>query len=576
MRSFLTLLPLAVVLVSCTADKGPDLDPAVLGIPVPQTKIVRINAMPYIPDTYQMLDWRRKAIDYDRYVFDWNRNDEVGALIWEDKNSRPDNPGFGLYTTVKDSRQGPSSPTSHEAINTMAAVLSGGLVGIDKTSQDGRNYPKMLQNYFASANNWKIMTNGAFGYAKDWWYNVLPNLLYFGVCDVFPGVDGADDIQKTISEQFKAADEAMGSSYDYSYFDFGNMTGVAGGLPKQQDAAGGHGYLLLEAYRKFGDETYLEHAKNAIGVLNSQSESRFYEILLPFGIYAAAYLNAACGTDYALTKMMDWTFNGCSSSSGRKGWGVIVGKWGDYDVFGLQGSITDGGGYAFTMNSFEMAWPLVPMVKYQPQYANMIGIWMLNNASATRLFYPGCIDDDHQFAPSLKNLTNNNIAYEGLRYSDRYGVFDVCPIAEGDGPTWTSKNGIETMFSLYSTSPVGVFGSIITKTDVEGIIRLDCNVTDFYADRPYPVNMYYNPFKTPQTVTYDTEHLTYGNLKYASGKYDLFDIVTRNYLVQGASGPVQISLSARSAHILVEIPAGTSLMQDENARIYADGHIIAW
>ncbi len=28
---------------------------------------------------------------------------------------------------------------------------------------------------------------------------------------------------------------------------------------------------------------------------------------------------------------------------------------------------------------------------------------------------------------------------------------------------------------------------MIKKTDVEGILRLDCNVTDFYAERPYPV-----------------------------------------------------------------------------------------
>lgn len=46
-------------------------------------------------------------------------------------------------------------------------------------------------------------------------------------------------------------------------------------------------------------------------------------------------------------KLLDWVFDGCQSPTGRTGWGIIVGKWGDYDVSGLQGSITDGGGYAF-------------------------------------------------------------------------------------------------------------------------------------------------------------------------------------------------------------------------------------
>ncbi|WP_296298707.1 hypothetical protein [Lentimicrobium sp.] len=29
--------------------------------------------------------------------------------------------------------------------------------------------------------------------------------------------------------------------------------------------------------------------------------------------------------------------------------GVIADKWGDFDVSGMQGSITDGGGYGFFM-----------------------------------------------------------------------------------------------------------------------------------------------------------------------------------------------------------------------------------
>ena len=110
----------------------------------------------------------------------------------------------------------------------------------------------------------------------------------------------------------------------------------------QQDAAGGHAYVLLCAYHKFGDPRYLEHCKSALEALISQKESRFYEALLPLGVYVAAYLNATEGTNYNVSKLFDWVFDGCQSSSGRTGWGIIIGKWGDYDVSGLQGSITDG------------------------------------------------------------------------------------------------------------------------------------------------------------------------------------------------------------------------------------------
>ena len=49
--------------------------------------------------------------------------------------------------------------------------------------------------------------------------------------------------------------------------------------------------MLLCAYRKFGDVRYLNHSKSAIEALLSQKESRFYEALLPLGVYTAAYLN---------------------------------------------------------------------------------------------------------------------------------------------------------------------------------------------------------------------------------------------------------------------------------------------
>ena len=297
-------------------------------------------------------------------------------------------------------------------------------------------------------------------------------------------------------------------------------------------------------------------------MLNAQTESRFYEIILPFGIYAAAWMNAAKGTQYDLNKMFEWVFNG---SRGRSGWGVIVGKWGDYCVDGLQGSITDGGGYAFQMNSYEMAWPLVPIVKYQPAYARMIGRWMLNNASASRHFFPSQIADANQSCADIKDITGDVIGYEGLRYSDRYGVLSTHPVAQGDGPSWTGDNPPSTMFSLYSTSPVGIFGAIISTTDVEGILSLDCNATDFYASRPYPVHLIYNPYKEVRTVSY-----------YPEGKSDLFDLVSNDYIAKDVSGIVPIQIPADAAVVVTEMPAGTEL-KDRNGQLVADRkNVIVW
>lgn len=562
------LISVAIPLLSACSEKESS-----LGQAVEQVSIARVDSMPNMPSPYKILDWKAKALAFDSFVFDWNNKSEAGTLIWLDNNRRNiDQPTFGLYTAVKDIRQGKDANNGefHESLNSLAALLGAGLVGIDKTNQDGYNYVKMVQNYFNKDNGWNIIMNNTNpkvamlggGYGRDWWYDVFPNALYYAVCDVFPNVEGAEQIQRTIADQFVKADSILNGNYDYSYFDYAQMKGMVNHIPLQQDAAGGHAYVLLCAYKKFGDKRYLEHAKSATEALLAQKESRFYEILLPLGIYTAAYLNATEGTNYDVQKLIDWTFDGCKNPNGRHGWGIIVGKWGDYEVNGLQGSIIDGGGFAFLMNSIKPAWPFIPMVKYQPQYARAIGKWMLNNTNACRLFFPLEIDDQHQWAPEMKNMTNDNISYEGLRRADDYGkpeLKGVSPVALGDGPKWIKGNPTESMFSVYSSSPMGILGAIVKKTNIEGILQLDCNVTDFYTARNYPTYLYYNPHKESKSVTFASKNAV-----------DLFDIVSKKYVAKNSSDDTKFEIPGDQARVIVVLPAGTKLTHEGN-RIIAEG-----
>lgn len=550
-----------------------------IGTPVQQVSVARIDSMPDMPQPYKMLDWRKKAEDFDRYAFNFDTKVNGNPIIWLDNSRRNiDQTTFGLYTAINDCRQGPNHNNGefHESLNSLAALLGAGLIGIDKTNQDGYNYVKMVQNYFNSDNGWNIIMNNTNpdvallggGYGRDWWYDVFPNVLYYAVSDVFPDVEGSDEIMHTIAEQFCKADSVLNGNYDYSYFDYARMQGMINHIPLQQDAAGGHAWVLYAAYQKFGDPRYLQHAKSALDALMAQKESRFYEILLPMSAIVAARLNAEEGCNYDVQKILDWTFDGCQDPKGRYGWGVIAERWGDYDVYGLQGSLYDGGGYAFFMNSVKLAWPLVPMVKYEPQYADAIGKWMLNLANACRLFYPGEIDDKHQWLPEMKDLTHNNVAYEGLRKTDCYNkesLQGVVPVALGDGPNWNPNNPPESMFSLYSTSPVGILGAMVDTTDVEGIIRLDCNVTDFYADRTFPTYLYYNPYDKEQTITYE-----------ANGNADLFDIVSKQYVARNVEKNTTIQLPAKHSRIIVELPAGTELTTDGTKVTTADGQTVSY
>ncbi len=551
-KSTLIFVFLAGIMFSCVANDN-------FGKAIIQTAIPRIELMSNSPQPYKIIDWKQKAKDYDAYVFDFNPDMPAGKMIWLDSSQRNlPQTTFGLYTAIHDVRQGPTHNNGefHESLNSLSAILGAGLMGIDKTHQNGYNYVKMIQNYFNSGTGWNIMMNNTSpeiaqqggGYGRDWWYDVLPNVLFYAVSDVFPNVSNADYIQRSIAEKFCKADSVLQGNYNCSYFDYGKMKGMVNKIPFQQDAAGGHGYVLYAAYHKYKNARYLAHAKSAIASLNNQKESRFYEILLPMGIYTAARLNAEQGTKYDIKKMINWVFEGCKNPKARNGWGVIVGKWGDFDVSGLQGSIIDGGGYAFLMNSMKMALPLVPMVKYDPRFARAIGKWMLNNVNSARLFFPNEIPDRNQWLPEMKNYTHSLVAYEGLRYEDCYhklALVGVHPVALGDGPNWNPGNPKETMFSLYSTSPVGIMGAIVDTTDVRMILRLNCNATDFYANTKYPTYLYYNPYSINKTVIY-----------HPSGLVDVFDIVSKTYVAKDISSGTQITLPADQARILVEIPTG--------------------
>jgi hypothetical protein len=563
------VLTLLAALYSCSQQ---------LGEPVFQTSLPRIDQMPDMPEPYKIIDWRKKARQFDSLAFSFDNTAPYGPLIWLDSSRRNfDQVTFGLYTVIGDVRQGKNNYNGefHEALTSLNALVSAGLLGIDKTNQHGYNFVRMAQNYFNKDTKWNIVMNNTTpevamaggGYGRDWWYDVYPNVLYYGVAALFPDVENTQSIQHSIAEQFCKADSVLNGNYDYSCFDYSQMKGVQNQIAYQQDAAGGHAWVLLSAYHKFGENRFLKGAKSAIEALLNQKESRFYEILLPFGAYTAARLNAEFGTNYDVTKLLNWSFDGCQAKDGRYGWGVIADRWGAYDVHGLQGSVTDGGGYAFFMNSVAMTWPLVPIVKYEPQYARAIGKYMLNVVNASRLFYPDQIDEKNQWLPKSRDITNGIIGYEGLRKTDDMNnpaLLGISPVAIGDGPKWVAGQPDESMFSLYSTSIVGVFGAIIKTTEVAGILAIDCNATDFYADNKYPVYLYYNPYDEIKAVTCSS----------ATGS-DIFDIVSKKYLAAGKRGNVIIDIPAGEAIVVVVLPTGTKLKVD-GLKITAADVVIAF
>ncbi len=545
--------------------------------PVKQNSIRRVEGMPNLPKPFKIIDFYQLAKDYDAKVYDPNQTGEYWPLVWKD-NSRKnfDQETYGIYTAMGDVRQGTDNYDGifHEALASIGSVLGASVVGINKSNQGGENYVSMLKNYFNSETRWNIMMNNTGpevaqlggGYARDWWYDVYPNVMFYAVADFYPEENEYETILRSIADKFYEADVVLNGNYDYSFFDYATMEPMKSLICTQQDAAAGHSYVLYSAYQKFNDPKYLEGAKSSLEALLNQKENYFYEILMPFGAYVAARMNAEQGTNYDFSKLLDWTFDGDSYC--RKGWGVLVDNWNGYDVSGLVGSTTHNGGFAFLMNTYDAMWPLVPMVRYDQRYANTIGKWMLNAANASKLFYPYEIPDDHQTIPEEKEHTKGVIAYEGLIKSSHYeeeGLYlDLkAPIAIGDGMKWNKDNPKVSQFSVYGSGHVGVAGAIISRTNVENILQLDLLATDFYKAEAFPSYLYYNPNPEAKDVT----------ISVGKNEVKIYDAIKRAFIAKKAKGSFTFEVTKENSAVLILVPIDAKI-ELKASKLYADEVVI--
>jgi len=543
---------------------------------VKQIKLSRVEEMANLPQPLKIIDWKLMAQNFDKTIYDFNAKGEYWPMVWMDSTRKNFNqPVVGIYTAVGDVRQGKNNKGMfHEALANMGAVMGASLIGIDKSRQNGLNYAGMLRNYFNQDTKWNIMMNNTApevallggGYGRDWWYDVYPNVLFYAIYEQYPHEKDFDWIAKSIAEKFYEADSILKGDYNYSYFDYAQMKPMKNQICAQQDAAAGHAWVLYAAYKKFGDQRYLKGAISAMTALESNKINPTYELLMPFGAYLAARMNVEHGTKFDVQKLLDWTFDGTAVC--REGWGVLTGKWNGYDISGVVGSTVDHGGYGFLMNTFDAAWPLVPTVRYNPAYANAIGKWMLNAVNASRFFYPQYMPADRQTIPQFAAVTKGVIAYEGFAktstfdtlYMDKKG-----PVAQGDGPKWVpGENPEVSQFSVYGSGHVGIFGAIVEKTNIEGILKLNVLATDFYRNKAYPTYLVFNPYSQNKIINYKVK---------GAKKVDLYDAVAQKFIAKNVSAKRNLIVTGNQSVLIVEVPAGSKPVT-VNKKLLANGIVI--
>lgn len=521
--------------------------------------IKKVQSMPNIPSRYNMKNWQDTAVKYDSLVFDFEAKGDFLPFIWWDRthiNVKRDT--FGIPSYVGSIKQ--CGGSDHEAITCITSVLGATVAGIDKSNQNGHNWVLMCENYFNSDNLENLFLNSTVSESgHTFWYEVYANLLASALLYFYPNTGGMEEKSKVAADKWYEACYHLGgkenkADFDHTAFDFKGLKPVDNGKWREPEAAAGIGWLMYMAYMKWKDKKYLQAAKWCMDFLERTEKNPFYELLLPYGAYIAARLNAEIGTNYDVEKLLNWCFDG--NSECRPGWGVVSEKWGAYDCHGLCGSLTDWGqrwdspddgtfkdykeelsGYAFAANTFSMAAPFIPLVRYDSSFAHDIGKWMLNAANNARLFYPDALPLDHQSCGFWRGDPNHAIAYEGLRKK-----WDTkSPYATGDAIRY-SWGAID--LGLYGSAHSGIFGGIIKSTNVEGILQLDCLRTDYYHNKAYPTFLYYNPFPEVKTI----------EIYVGEAWVDLYDGVSHKFLKSKVNGNTAFEILGDTAVLLVLIP----------------------
>lgn len=522
-------------------------------------KIRVVEKLPHLPQPFHIRDWRETALAYDRFVFDETLEGPYLPLIWTDKtHHNMETDTFGLMSYVGKYKQGGNG--TQEAINVVGAVLGATLVGVDKTKQYGKNFVDMLRTFYKREEGVFVWyPNVGSGYS--FWYEIQPTVLYYALASFYPDEPHMKEIMRKLADRWREAIEVLKDrdgqpNFNWTAFDFRNMVPVDNDRWREPDSASGIAMLMYLAYARFGDERYLEGVDEALAFLERQEDNPFYELLMYYAPYVAARMNAEHGRRYDVGKLLNWIFD--EGAKVRSGWGTVTERWGAYDMHGLIGSLKDNEGYAFAMNGFHLFSVLAPLVRYDPRFAKHIGRWMLNLANQSRYFYADELPAKFQSCPDWEGDPAHSVPYEGIRKTYE----GVSPYASGDA---TVNGWGATDFSLYSGSYVGFMAGLIEKTNVEGILQIDCLKTDYYSRDAYPTYLYYNPYGSAQKVVIE---------RLGEEPVDLYDTIARQFVAENVTDRASFELPAHDAIAIVVVPSGGKREQ-RDGQLWIDGVFVA-
>ena len=558
---------------------------------IPQTALPLVSAFTTSPSPWLPTDWAAVARAQTAFVFSANSTGPfLPLLFWDDARANVNFTTFGTPSYVGGA-VGAGAP--HESIAGAALVLSGLLVGAPMTNLSGGGFEgvdteRMLLAYLdRSARIWVDTLHGAVSGANmSFWYAAWASMLPLQVAaasgsgTLLPGIRAA-------AATWLRVQAALRNDFNVSSVAFA-PDGTP--LPTRGDArsyplpvvSAGVAWLLYASRAALGEgdagaPALLRGATDALDYLFALPYDSYWEVLMPFGALASARVNAEQGARYDTAQLLNNILQpGLPAHFPfRWGWGTLAGAWGEppVDVAGLTGASSDRGGYGFAFDTFATLSALVPVARYEAQFARALGRYASNAANAARLFFPFANAADAQSDAgwvASAGAGAQALAYEGVR---RWG-FNATdanitgPYATGDGK---SQDKMPTNLAVYGGAYVGLMAALVLPTADEGVAAFDARATDWWARDGYPTTLLYNGRGAP------VETLLALPARSAA-LFDVYDAVSQAVVARNVTPPsVSVTLGPDEAAVLVAYPAGLPLVRDDAHNwLLAGGIVVDW
>ncbi len=515
-----------------------------------QQDIPYMSDWPKLPNPFVVRDWADTARKVTLLTLDASANYPYFPVTAYFQQEQPLSGGsqgqqFGVQTYL---RSTPAKPTYGEAVAQLAAIVTASMTdGIDPRSLYGMDFVHMAKAYFSRTPDGRgfISNNTPVEDCPgSYWYTLYPTCLYFHLAALHPEDAELQTHMQEVADTWLEAIKEI-PTWDAQGYSLKDHQLVPGNHMEPEGILGA-AYVMLMAHERLGDARYLEAAKSLMHVASLRTTNPYYEILGSYAPYTAARLNAQHNAGLPLARMLDWVFND-GSDAARPGWGVINARWGNYDAYGLAGSLTDTQGYAFSMNTFVSAGMLAPVARYAPQYSRALGRYLTAVAANSEMFFadglPAELQDDSAYTAQTGL---NYLVYEGVR-----NLGKTTPFATGDAKVFAP--GVEgTNFSFYSSGPIGLFSAIIGRTNVPEILIFDLLKTDFEHDAAYPTYLLYNPLSDAKEVCISLPD---------SDAHDVYDAASGKYLAMNVSGSAAFTMQPDTAVQAVILPADAQLTE---------------